>query len=228
MNRLFALLLLLVATALQAAPCRKSTPVGDYCQLPFTKLHPTQPAIGLMQVEDEMQSYTGKTPQELDQLMRKKEIPVVIGPKGRFYLTDRHHLSSALWRLHVPTATVMVIGKINDPKQFWPQMQERHWAWLYDQHGAPLPPKQLPKSLADLKDDPYRSLAGYAASADYYGKAEHAYFVEFAWARYFGDKLDWQPINRDNLAATMETIKPLVCLPAASELPGYRTECPKP
>ncbi|KAF0814307.1 hypothetical protein IGB42_01208 [Andreprevotia sp. IGB-42] len=225
MKYLPVLLCLLASAPLLAAPCASNTPVGSYCEIDFNALHPTQPAIGLMQVEDEVKAYAGQSRKQYIKLMRKKEIPVVIGPDGGFYLTDRHHLSSALWRLKVPQATVKVIGKLDDASNFWPQMQARHWAWLYDQHGAPLPPTQLPRNLASLKDDPYRALAGYAQGAHYYNKAERAYFVEFAWARYFGEQMQWRVLDRSNLPAALKDAQRLACLPAAQPLPGYKDDC---
>ena len=107
--------LFLSATA-QAEDCSPQTSVGSWCELPLAALHPTQQNVGLLQVEDDQAKLAGKKPKALERYLRKKEIPVVIGPGGRFYLTDRHHLSSALWRLDPKQdVPVKVIGRLPRP-----------------------------------------------------------------------------------------------------------------
>ncbi|GHD62995.1 ParB-like protein [Jeongeupia chitinilytica] len=224
MRRRLLLVVLLCSPLLRAAPCTPQTPVGDDCQLPLVALRPTQANVGQMQVDDEAKALAGKSAEQLERLEHKKQIPVVLGPDGNFYLTDRHHLASALSRIGQTQATVRVIGKLDG--DFWPQMVVRHWAWLYDARGKAFPPTQLPTSLAALGDDPYRSLAGYAQDAGAYDKARHAYFVEFAWARYFGERMGWQTIDRGTLPAALKAARQLACEPAARALPGYRKDCP--
>ncbi|WP_432721031.1 ParB-like protein [Jeongeupia wiesaeckerbachi] len=216
-------LLLLTSPLLLAAPCTTQTPVGNDCQLPLTALRPTQANVGQMQVDDEASELVGKTAAQLDTIERKKQIPVVLGPDGNFYLTDRHHLSSALLKIGQTQATVRLIGKLDS--DFWPQMAARHWAWLYDARGKAIQPSQLPTSLTALGDDPYRSLAGYAQDAGIYDKTKHAYFVEFAWARYFGEQMGWRTLDRAALPAAIEQARKLACAPAAADLPGYRKDC---
>ncbi|WP_276148000.1 ParB-like protein, partial [Pseudomonas aeruginosa] len=128
--------LFLSATA-QAEDCSPQTSVGSWCELPLAALHPTQQNVGLLQVEDDQAKLAGKKPKALERYLRKKEIPVVIGPGGRFYLTDRHHLSSALWRLDPKQGVpVKVIGRLPQASDFWEKMQENHWVWLHDARGA--------------------------------------------------------------------------------------------
>ena len=46
-------------------------------------------------------SYQLRSEKEMEQYLKKKEIPVIIGPNNKFYLIDRHHLLYALWELHI-------------------------------------------------------------------------------------------------------------------------------
>ncbi|HHJ1571354.1 TPA: ParB-like protein, partial [Pseudomonas aeruginosa] len=214
--------LFLSATA-QAEDCSPQTSVGSWCELPLAALHPTQQNVGLLQVEDDQAKLAGKKPKALERYLRKKEIPVVIGPGGRFYLTDRHHLSSALWRLDPKQGVpVKVIGRLPQASDFWEKMQENHWVWLHDARGAEIPPEALPNALAGLGDDPYRALAGYAEDENAFDKDRQSYFIEFHWARYFGERMHWRPISRATLPDDLKQALRLACEPAARELPGYR------
>lgn len=103
-------------------------------------------------------------------------------------------------------------------------MRARHWAYLFDPKGNPITPAALPKHIMDLADDPYRTLAGYAENAGYYKRTD-AYFMEFEWARYFGSRMKWQPIDRTNLLWALQSAEKLACQPEAKNLPGYVGPC---
>lgn len=219
MRRLLFVLLLLSGFVWAEEPsCSADTPVGAYCQLPIESARPTQSAVGELQVAGEIAKIR-KQP-DLIAWQKKKIIPVVIGPEGGFYLTDRHHTSHGLWKAGERTLVVKVIEHLKDPAGFWPEMQARHWVYLYDERGTRVSPGDLPRSIADMRDDPYRSLAGFARNRGYF-RGTDAYFMEFEWARYFGRAMDWQPVTRCNLEKALEKAKKLACEPAARTLPGY-------
>ncbi len=68
---------------------------------------------------------------------------------------------------------------------FWKTMYERKWVYLYDRDGGgPQPPKRLPKKIADLEYDSYRSLAWIVRSKQGYIK-NNVPFSEFKWADFF-------------------------------------------
>jgi hypothetical protein len=208
--------------ALGEPSCSGSTPLNTSCEIALALLHPTQPAVGMMQVEER----AARMKNGIDGIRytRKRPIPVVQGPDGSFYLTDSHHLVSVLSRVGVKRATARLIGRISKPADFWPEMQARHWVYLFDPRGNRITPPALPKRIADLADDPYRALAGYAESAGYFHRTD-AYFMEFEWARYFGSHMHWQPIDRMNLLTALESAEKLACQPEASNLPGYAGPC---
>lgn len=220
--RSFLISLLLVSGLAWAEepPCEKDTPVGDYCQLSIESAHPTQSAVGELQVAGEIA--TIRQQQDLVAWQKKKVIPVVISPEGEFYLTDRHHTSHGLWKAGERTLVVKVIERLKDPATFWPDMQAHHWVYLYDERGALVSPTQLPRTIAAMRDDPYRSLAGFARNRGYFIGTD-AYFMEFEWARYFGQAMDWQPLSECNMERALEKAKILACKPDARALPGYNT-----
>lgn len=215
---LTGLLLLSSLAWAEDPPCSAATPVGDYCLLPIESVRPTQSAVGELQVRREVATIRKQADSAAWQ--KKKAIPVVIGPKGEFFMTDRHHTSRGLWTAGTKTLTVKIIEHLKDPAGFWPEMQARHWVYLYDEHGMPISPDTLPRSIADMRDDPYRSLAGFARNRGYF-RGTDAYFMEFEWARYFGKAMNWQPITPCNLEDALEKAHKLACEPEAQPLPGY-------
>lgn len=223
---LTSLLLLLPLHAAWAGEpdCTPQTPVDTDCTVQLADLHPTQPSVGLLQVEDDIAELTRKEQDGL-KATRKKRIPLVIGPDGRFYLTDRHHLSSALWRMNQRQAHARIIGHLQRSDTFWQDMQARHWVWLEDARCHAIRLDQLPATLAGLVDNPYRALAGYAQDKGWIDKTD-AYFMEFQWACYLGKELDWAPLTRNNLKQRLKQVAPLMCAEEAKALPGYRNKCP--
>ncbi|MFL9693850.1 ParB-like protein [Aeromonas veronii] len=203
------------------APCQSDTAVGNWCEIGIDALHPTQGGVGQIQVDETQATLAGMSAKQLDKLMKKKEIPVVIAPDGNYWLVDRHHLTKALWQQGVKDARVKVIGRLQDKANFWSQMQNNHWAWLKDEKGQPLTPEQLPTSIDKLPDYPYRTLAGLLQNAGYFRKDKQVYFVEFAWASWLGKQMQWMPVDNSNLAARLQQAKRLACGSDASDLPGY-------
>lgn len=206
-----------------AAPtCSRDIPVNSTCEIALSAMRPTQSAVGMIQVEERAARMAGET--DFVRYTAKRPIPVVQGPDGSFYLTDSHHLASVLVRAGAQRASAQVIGRFDNPATFWQEMQARRWVYLFDPKGNPIQPSALPKRLADLGDDPYRALAGYAQDAGYYRKTD-AYFMEFHWARYFGNRMGWRSIDRLNLLEALQAAEVLACQPEARELPGYPGPC---
>ncbi|WP_420473354.1 ParB-like protein [Noviherbaspirillum sp. ST9] len=211
-----------LTTSFAAPQCSRDIPLNATCEINLATLHPTQSAVGMIQVEERAARMTGDT--DFVRSTARRPIPVVQGPDGHFYLTDSHHLASVLVRVGAQRATAQVIGRFDNSATFWQEMQARRWVYLYDAKGKPIEPSALPRRLVDMADDPYRALAGYAQDAGYYRKTD-AYFMEFHWARYFGDRMGWRPIDRLNLLEAMQAAEVLACQPEARDLPGYPGPC---
>ena len=212
-----------VACNVWAAPaCNRSVPVQAKCEIALAELHPTQSAVGMIQVEERV----ARMDSGIDgvQYTDKRPVPVAQAPNGEFYLTDGHHLVSVLSRVGAQKVTAQIIGRFDNPSTFWDEMRARHWVYLFDTKGNPITPAALPKRIADMADDPYRTLAGYAEDAGYYKKTD-AYFMEFEWARYFGSRMGWRPIDRMNLLSALQSAEKLACRQEAKDLPGYPGPC---
>jgi len=107
------------------APCEQTSQVGSWCEVSIDQLHPTQGGVGQLQVDTTVAELADKSEKQLDKLMKKKEIPVVIAPDGGYWLVDRHHLTKALWQQGVKAVRVKVIARLQDRASFWSQMQNR-------------------------------------------------------------------------------------------------------
>ena len=64
---------------------------------------------------------------------------------------------------------------------FWGVMDNKRWVYPYDAKGERRHFKDLPKSISDLKDDPFRSLAGELRRIGGFAK-DTTPFSEFLWA----------------------------------------------
>lgn len=233
MKKLFFLLPLIVGVSSSAAnesKCDAQTSIGSWCRIDLMLLRPTQPAVGMIQVMQDIEHLKKYTPKKLEKYVRKKVIPVVVADFGtaepaQFYLVDRHHLSSALTRLAVSEVSVRVVGRLDgrNPSEFWQKMTQNHWAWLKNQKGQAISPDSLPTRLSDLQDNPYRTLAGMLEDDGYFNKSTHQYFVEFVWGQWLGEQMHWQTIDKNNIDQALITAKKLACSAQASHLPGYGT-----
>lgn len=201
--------------------CNPGTNVGEVCEQDISQLHPTQPGVGLLQVRAEQRKLSKKTPEALQRYIVKARVPVVVSSDGRYWLVDRHHLSRALWENGVRRIPVVIEGKLAMSAHFWADMEQRHWAWLKNEHGQVVSSAAIPDHVFDLPDYPYRSVAGYARNAGAYGKTDQIYFVEFVWASYFGRKLAWKPVSTENMSDIVKEALSAACLPDAANLPGY-------
>ncbi|OEE39966.1 ParB-like protein [Vibrio anguillarum] len=206
------------------APCGTDSGIGDWCSLDINQLHPTQAGVGQQQVDKTQAKLATKSPAQLKKYMKKKKIPVIVDADGQYWLVDRHHLTKALWQQGVKEVTVHILAHLDNKESFWQDMQGNHWTWLRDEKGAPLTPDQLPAHISKLPDYPYRSLAGELQDAGYYSKHEQVYFVEFAWASWLGEQMNWVPVNASTLPERLEQAAQLACSSAAKALPGYPGE----
>jgi hypothetical protein len=148
-------------------------------------------------------------------------VPVVLGPNKRRYIVDHHHLARALADDGQET---VLVGQLADfsvlsKPEFWLVMQHRRWVYPFDANGDLQPFDALPKTIAQLADDPWRSLAASLRDAGGYAK-ENEPFAEFLWADFLRRRLDAALIARDFKAAIAASLK-LAHTAAAAHLPGW-------
>jgi hypothetical protein len=214
----------------QAASCDQQTPVGQTCTCDLNRLHPLQGAIGMGEVRDKAAKIAKKPNKERKDL-KEDPIKVVRGPNNQLFVTDHHHGASA-WLMSGETTGICRIEKgpaSTDPNTFWIQLTALHKVRLADRDGKPITPDALPKTLAALPDDPYRTLAWMVRKKDGFCRAlmNQKEFAEFIWA----DWLRKQPkLPAATVASSPQNVLPdamkLVEGPDAATLPGYRGNKP--
>lgn len=204
-------------------------------------IHPTQVAVGYAEVAvkmDELLKYEKSN--ELEKYLKSKVIPCVLGPDNIVYITDHHHLGLALtvlahdWDKENPKKTennpftkcvfniLYDFSKSKLPqKEFFKVLESLEFIHSYDENGQEVEPNaNIPKRLIDLKDDPYRSLAGFVRKAGGYNKVE-THYIEFMWADYFREHITKEEVEKNFKKAVLKAI-PLALSDEASHLPGWK------
>jgi hypothetical protein len=186
-------------------------------------LRPTQIAVGRLLVKIKRRDLRErlKQPQELVDYIVANPIRVVLGPEGRAYIIDHHHLGQALLKEGFKTVPLMVEDDLSKltPDVFWRTMEERRWVYPFDGRGQRRSIRDIPKRLEDMEDDPYRSLAARVRNAGGFEKTSAPY-VEFRWANYFRPLIKSSLIKRDFDKALKKAIA-LAGQSDARDLPGY-------
>ena len=185
------------------------------------ELRPTQITVGMREVEEKRKRWREHKGKRKDEFLGKHMIPVIHGPKDRLYVIDHHHLARALLdekQTQVYTATVADLRAL-DRDTFWVVLDNRGWCHPYDQHGVRRTFDDIPSSIAGLRDDPYRSLAGELRRIGGFSK-ETVPFSEFLWADFFRRRLKRKTIESD-FAAAIERAMRLAKSPEANYLPGW-------
>jgi hypothetical protein len=103
--------------------------------------------------------------------------------------------------------------------QFWTYLDGRAWCHPYDAEGLRHDFAALPKSIAGLVDDPYRSLAGELRRAGGFAK-DAAPFSEFLWADFLRTRVKAKQIEA-RFSAALEKALSLARSEAAAYLPGW-------
>jgi len=148
-------------------------------------------------------------------------IPAVWGPDEKLYITDHHHLARAAYAESVETGFFWVEADYSKDtsEKFWRQMQAARWAHPVDERGVVKSCSDIPRHVEKLRDDVYRSLAGYVRNAGGYEKTPTA-FAEFVWADFFRPRIKIGPTRHEFDHAVKQALL-LARSDAAKALPGY-------
>jgi hypothetical protein len=148
-------------------------------------------------------------------------IPIVIGPGDRHYLIDHHHLVRALHDEGIPHVLVNIVADLSvlDRTAFFTFMDNRNWLHPFDTEGKRRPYGRIPKTIAELDDDPYRSLAGELRRAGGYAKDDTAY-SEFLWADFLRHRIARKIVERKFQTAVTQALDHAHG-PHAKYLPGW-------
>jgi hypothetical protein len=184
-------------------------------------LRPTQITVGMLEVEEKRQRLRKQKPHKIGEFVGHHLIPVVLGPKKRHYIIDHHHLCLALHREGLRDVLVTVVLDLStlEPDAFWTVLDHKRMVYPFDPHGRRRDFADIPKTVMQLKDDPFRSLAGELRRAGGFAK-DTTPFSEFLWADFFRRKIKRRTIQADFTAAAEQALR-LARSEEAEYLPGW-------
>jgi hypothetical protein len=189
---------------------------------PILDLRPTQMTVGMREVKEKRQRWREhKSKKKQGEFVGRHMIPVVLGPDKRYYVVDHHHLARALHDEGVKDILVTVIGDLSmvERDAFWGVMDNKRWVYPYDHKGERRQFSDLPKSIENLKDDPFRSLAGELRRAGGFAK-DTTPFSEFLWADFLRRHIQRKTVD-DHFSKAMEKALELAKSNDAVYLPGW-------
>jgi hypothetical protein len=184
-------------------------------------LRPTQITVGLREVEEKRDRLREHKQKKIGKFLGGHMIPVVRGPKDRLYVIDHHHLALALHKEGIRNVLVTVMSDLSalDVDAFWTYLDHHAWVHPYDTEGRRRTYADIPRSVIDLKDDPYRSLAGELRRLGGFAK-DTTPFSEFLWADFFRRRIKRGRIDK-NFNAAIERAMELAKSTDARYLPGW-------
>jgi hypothetical protein len=185
------------------------------------ELRPTQITVGMREVAAKRQHWREIAAKKDAKFLGKHMIPVILGPKHRHYVIDHHHLARALHDEGVEAVAVAVVANLSklDTDAFWTVMDNRNWMHPFDAEGRRRAYEDLPKSVAKLIDDPFRSLAGELRRAGGFAK-DTTPFSEFLWADFLRRRIKRKLVESD-FARTLDKALQLAKSSDADYLPGW-------
>ena len=186
-----------------------------------TDLRPTQITVGMREVLAKRKHWRDTASKKGGDFLGKHMIPVIEGPKKRYYVIDHHHLARALHDEGVKEIAVTVIANLSklDIDAFWVVMDNRNWMHPFDAKGRRRHYEDSPRSVIGLVDDPFRSLAGELRRAGGFAK-DTTPFSEFLWADFLRRRMKKKLLERDFDRAIAKALQ-LARATDANYLPGW-------
>ena len=193
-------------------------------EAPIKELHPTQLTVGLVVVQDKKKHLQTLSSSDQRSFMKAHCMPAVVGPQGRFYITDHHHLGRAAWDAGVTSAFLEIEEDFSKctVETFWKEMNDNHWVHPLDENGVRHYYNTIPDCLGKLIDDVYRSLAGYVRDKGGYDKTPTA-FAEFVWADFFRRNIAIETVRADFHTAVQAGLS-LAQSKMAKNIPGFNVK----
>lgn len=207
-------------------------------EVELEKLRPTQLACGWQEVEAKEWEILNLKRTKLEIFLKKNAIPVVAGPNGKMYLVDRHHMGLAILRLadrwdweeknnenknpynHCFVKVIADYSNENMSKNdFYKKLEADGMLHPFNEKGVRVDIHDIPVSLSDLRNDPYRALAGFTRKAGGYNKSPIPY-SEFKWADYFRNRIP-ESLIKSNIQGALSIALDLAMNAEAKNLPGY-------
>ncbi len=199
------------------------TPVREpiLSPVPIKELRPTQITVGMREVHLKREHWRKQNAKKREKFFAQHLIPVILGPNKRNYIIDHHHLALALHEEGVKELFVTVITDLSklDQDAFWSVIDMRGLMFPFDDEGRRRSHKDIPKSVTELIDDPFRSLAGELRRAGGFAK-ETTPFNESIWADFLRRRISRKSVDEDFDRALKKAIKLSQCKDA-DFLPGW-------
>jgi len=185
------------------------------------ELRPTQITVGMQEVIAKRKHWRETKATKIGEFLGKHTIPVILGPKHRHYVIDHHHLARALHDEGVKELAVTAIANLSslDADAFWVVLDNRSWMHPFDDQGRRRHYRDIPKSVKDLIDDPFRSLAGELRRAGGFAK-DTTPFSEFLWADFLRRRMKRKLVEQDFDRAVEQALE-LAKSTDANYLPGW-------
>jgi hypothetical protein len=184
-------------------------------------LRPTQITVGMREVMAKRKHWRETKKIKGEKFLGSHMIPVILGPKARHYVIDHHHLARALHEEGVKDVAVTVVANLSvlDIEAFWVVMDNRNWMHPFDDKGRRRDYADLPKSVTELVDDPFRSLAGELRRAGGFAK-DTTPFSEFLWGDFLRRRIKRKFVEQD-FDRAIERALQLAKSKEANYLPGW-------
>jgi len=190
-------------------------------------LRPTQITVGMREVAIKRKHWRETGTRKGERFLGRHMMPVILGPKGRHYIIDHHHLALALREEAVKDVAVTVVADLGklEIEAFWVVMDNRNWMHPFDASGRRRHYKDIPKSVAGMVDDPFRSLAGELRRAGGFAKDTTPY-SEFLWADFLRRRIKRKLVESD-FGSAVEKALELARSMDADYLPGWCGPAPE-
>ncbi len=190
-------------------------------------LRPTQITIGMREVMVKRKRWRETGTKKGEKFLGRHTMPVILGPRGRHYIIDHHHLARALHDEGVKDVAVTIVANLGklEIDAFWVVMDNHNWMHPFDAKGRRRPYGDIPKSITEMVDDPFRSLAGELRRAGGFAK-DTTVFSEFLWADFLRRRLKRKLIERDFDHAVEKALE-LARSKDADYLPGWCGPAPE-
>ena len=214
--------------SLQLPPYKPIPEPGQSTELfevAIAKLHPTQWCIGLAEVWSRQIDFSSESPQERLAYLKRKPVPLVRSGFGDLWMVDRHHRLRGLLGLD-PQAKAWgyLIADLtsSESSEVLAFLEQQGWMYLYDGRGqGPRLAMDLPHSLMDLDDDPYRSLVWKLKQEGAIKPQPQIPYHEFRWGAWLRRR-PLPPFSSRRLEPALAPARRLVCSQAAANMPGWR------
>jgi hypothetical protein len=225
---LLSLILMSSCASVSANNCNKKLNKGK-CTIKIDQLRPTQYSLGMLSIDSKVEEIDKAYAKgKFNKFLKSKIAPAIIGPDNNYYITDRHHTSFAITQASIPEDfKILKIEILHDWsklsfKDFENRMIKNKYVWLKDETHTKRNFKDLPKNIANLTDDPYRSLAWKVRKEGGFNKVKVSY-LEFYWGMFFKDNgIILSSSDPNEIDSVLNSAMALAKSKLSAHLPGHK------